>query len=450
MKNLLYTFISLMLIILSTANTLPGQNDIRYCSYEGKKLNKEDICATMGYMSTDEVEKIIDNILKQLGLHRNFGVLECRGADNCMAYRQGNMQYIIYDPDFLSKVRTMGFTESNIPGGGVDWVALGILAHEIGHLLNQHLMISLSSTPANELQADEFSGFVLAKLGATLAQAQKAMRSPKIPVQASYTHPAKADRLAAIKKGWRRGGGNEVNETNDADEKRAIREIAEAKRLLIAGIFDKGYQLLHKNRKYLYSDDIAMNMFGLIYTLGDEEGLPADYKEALIWFKKAAEMGNTDAMINIGDMYKEGYGVPEDYSEAMRWYKKAAELGDTDAMSTVGDMYKDGKGAERDLSEAMRWFKKAADKGEVTAMNSIGYMYKYGNGVPLDYIEAMRWFKKAAELGDSYAMTVIGEMYYKGLGVPSDYSEAIRWYKKAARKGNPPAIMILRQLGESW
>jgi len=52
-----------------------------------------------------------------------------------------------------------------------------------------------------ELEADEFSGYVLRKMGASLAQAQSAMKT-LASNRASSTHPRQYDRLASIEKGW--------------------------------------------------------------------------------------------------------------------------------------------------------------------------------------------------------------------------------------------------------
>src|SRR6516162_6194721 len=41
-------------------------------------------------------------------------------------------------------------------------------------------------------------------------------------------------------------------------------------------------------------------------------GVPQDYGKAHKWFKKAADDGNTAAMINLGRLYEEGLGVAQD------------------------------------------------------------------------------------------------------------------------------------------
>jgi hypothetical protein len=52
-----------------------------------------------------------------------------------------------------------------------------------------------------------------------------------------------------------------------------------------------------------------------------------------------AEQGNALAQLGLGVMYAKGQGVPQDYSQAVVWYRKAAEQGDADAQTLVGLMY---------------------------------------------------------------------------------------------------------------
>jgi len=85
---------------------------------------------------------------------------------------------------------------------GNKWAAISILAHEIGHHLNGHTLDKVGSRPQTELEADEFSGFVLRKMGATLEEAQSAM-ALIASMKGSHTHPAKNDRLAYIATGWK-------------------------------------------------------------------------------------------------------------------------------------------------------------------------------------------------------------------------------------------------------
>ena len=64
---------------------------------------------------------------------------------------------------------------------------------------------------------------------------------------------------------------------------------------------------------------------------GFDEGFDAykkgNYAVALKEFKKVAEKGNASAQFGIGRMYDNGEGVPQSYKQAVVWYTKAAEHG---------------------------------------------------------------------------------------------------------------------------
>jgi len=63
--------------------------------------------------------------------------------------------------------------------------------------------------------------------------------------------------------------------------------------------------------------------------------------------------------------------VTQDYADAMRWYRQAADKGDTNAMLNIGWLYKLGQGVPTDRAEARRWFTKAADGGNQGARDEL-------------------------------------------------------------------------------
>lgn len=84
--------------------------------------------------------------------------------------------------------------------------SISILAHEIGHHLCGHTTMGAKDLPdqrKKELEADKFSGFVMFKLGATLHQAQAAIRLIAINADDTFsTHPNLNKRLFAIANGY--------------------------------------------------------------------------------------------------------------------------------------------------------------------------------------------------------------------------------------------------------
>jgi hypothetical protein len=143
------------------------------------------------FATVEEGQTIAQEIIDVVGLKPNF---EIRAANipNAAAVTYGGKRYILYNPNFINQL---------VKQTGSKWAAVSVLAHEIGHHLNGHTITGSGSQPAIELEADEFSGFVLRKMGASLADAQAAMKLLAME-KASRTHPGQTDRLTSIAKGW--------------------------------------------------------------------------------------------------------------------------------------------------------------------------------------------------------------------------------------------------------
>jgi len=94
-----------------------------------------------------------------------------------------------------------------------------------------------------------------------------------------------------------------------------------------------------------------------------------DYATALRLLRPLADQGDADAQWSIGHLYAEGgLGVPQDYQQAVLWYRKAAEQGSNAyAQTTLGRMYASGRGVPQDFVRAHMWFNLAAAKGDNVA-----------------------------------------------------------------------------------
>jgi len=141
-------------------------------------------------------EKVVQDIMAVIGLRANFELRSANVPTAAAVIKQGK-RYILYNSQFMSNI---------IASTGNRWAAVSIMAHEIGHHLSGHTLDAESSKPATELEADEFSGFVLQKMGASLADAQAAMAAIA-SLKGSHTHPPKSQRLSAIAAGWSKAGG---------------------------------------------------------------------------------------------------------------------------------------------------------------------------------------------------------------------------------------------------
>ncbi|MEQ1667296.1 MAG: DnaJ domain-containing protein [Sulfuriferula sp.] len=78
---------------------------------------------------------------------------------------------------------------------------------------------------------------------------------------------------------------------------------------------------------------------------------------------KRAEQGNADAQFLLGVGYSTGKGLPQDYAQAALWYRKAAEQGNGFAQNNLGYAYKKGEGVPKDYIQAYMWMNLAATRG---------------------------------------------------------------------------------------
>jgi hypothetical protein len=133
---------------------------------------------------------IIEKILAYTGLPQSFEVYSAN-IYNAAAVMVNGKRVILYDPQLIADIENI--TDH-------DWSAVFIFAHEIGHHLAGHTL-EQEYNRDNELEADYFAGFILARMGATLDEAQSVMNL-LLDHPNMTDHPPQAERLAAIKQGW--------------------------------------------------------------------------------------------------------------------------------------------------------------------------------------------------------------------------------------------------------
>lgn len=161
-------------------------------------------------------------------------------------------------------------------------------------------------------------------------------------------------------------------------------------------------------------------------------------------------------MVGMGDLYYRQIGAtaslgePEDWDKAMGWYRKAAAVGDAQAMFKIGRAYRRAYTANpyKDYAKSLKWYFKAADAGNATAMYAIGQHYANLGGENLTqyYPQAMEWFHKAAAAGLGRAMLKVGLYYLKGrFGVSQNYAKAKQWFKKTELHGSVKTAQLAKQ-----
>ena len=182
------------------------EEDVYNLDYNNSQKAVE-ICTELkgsSFMSNAEADNALGKILSVVGAAKRFIVAPCENINNAVALVDDGIRYIIYDPVFINSISN----DSNY------WSNMSILAHEVGHHINGHTLsftISATENKIEELEADEFSGFVMAKLGATLEQATEAIAAISQPGDDTYSsHPSRERRIRAITKGYNNAINNRI------------------------------------------------------------------------------------------------------------------------------------------------------------------------------------------------------------------------------------------------
>ena len=99
---------------------------------------------------------------------------------------------------------------------------------------------------------------------------------------------------------------------------------------------------------------------------------------AKLWFEKAAEKGQVDAMNNLAFLYYNGYTGTPDYAKAAEWFQKAVDAGSVEAMSNLAQLYVYGAGVDVNYNKAFELLEKAAAGGNDNAVQGISWMASQG------------------------------------------------------------------------
>lgn len=85
----------------------------------------------------------------------------------------------------------------------------------------------------------------------------------------------------------------------------------------------------------------------------------ADYRSALNVWMPAAEAGDAEAQVNVGEIFERGLGDEPNYEAARIWYERAAAQGNTRAQFNLGTLYEQGLGVPQDRLTALNWYRRA-------------------------------------------------------------------------------------------
>ena len=161
-------------------------------SFEGTLVPGTQI---RGFASEPDADEAMLRVLRYAGLRPNFVFGRDDSVGNAAAGMvrgpSGEARMIAYNAQFMRQLRA---------ATGTEWALFAVLAHELGHHLQGHTLTGTGSHPEIELEADEYAGFLLNRMGATLNEAQAAFAT--FPDRGGTSHPGRRDRMQAVADGW--------------------------------------------------------------------------------------------------------------------------------------------------------------------------------------------------------------------------------------------------------
>ncbi len=328
----------------------------------GNKADALNLCIALqqsssNFISNKDAQEILDKIVSIYGGDKNFIIQPCSNINNAVAITYNGLRYILYDPAFMESI-----TKDNY------WANMSILAHEVGHFVRGHtvdlaLYLNESSNPPpaktleqkrkQELEADEFSGFVLAKLGSTYEQASYAISISGFEGDDTYyTHPNRDKRLAAIGKGFNNVNYFQVKSKDPPFLKFFYSGIEKFNLLDFNGAIDDFTMAISKDQRFPHS---YFNRGKVKDYLGNFKGALSDYnmaillKEDELYYTERGivktELGLHDEAhldynkaISLNENYGNAYfnrgvyfaNVEMNYTNAVLDFEKCIELNDND------------------------------------------------------------------------------------------------------------------------
>ena len=102
-------------------------------------------------------------------------------------------------------------------------------------------------------------------------------------------------------------------------------------------------------------------------------------------YRRAGELGNSEAYYNIGSAYKIGRGVERDEKKAIYYWELAAMGGNATTRHNLG--VSEGEAGNHD--RALKHFMIATKSGKTGSLNNIEHVYKHGYATKDDYEKAL-------------------------------------------------------------
>jgi hypothetical protein len=184
--TLIFVFV-LQFVLIPSLSAQQSVKLISECDYFNQKPASEIFI----FPADNDMSALVKDILALAEAKANFELL-ASNVDVAASGFKGQERILLYDQ----------YSFSSAESKSRKWINLAILAHQIGHHVNSHILSSEASTRREmELEADRFSAYILYKMGATVEEAAEALRSHKF-FESSKLYPTLSSRIDAVIDVW--------------------------------------------------------------------------------------------------------------------------------------------------------------------------------------------------------------------------------------------------------
>lgn len=135
-----------------------------------------------------------------------------------------------------------------------------------------------------------------------------------------------------------------------------------------------------------------------------------------------------------------------DYQQALMEWLPYAALGNSNALYNLGQLYRMGRGVETNYAKAKDYYFRAAEKGHIGAQRNLGTLYYFGRLGDVDHAQAISWLTMAAKSGDARSQLMVGTMYFNGEAGKKDNIQAYAWILLASQNRLTSAANTLEKL----
>ena len=181
---------------------------------------------------------------------------------------------------------------------------------------------------------------------------------------------------------------------------------------------------------------------------GIKEGQKQIQSEALQSIAKAEEKGFKEALIFKAYFTVSGSSVvSKDVQKGTQILKEAANTGDINSLIILGDLYHFGIGVQKNADKALEYYRRGADRGSVAAFVKLGKLLIDYPSISIEAATIRLWEEEAERHNHPGAQYLMGVLHWMGVGIEGSEEEAVRFLRMAADGGVGEAIPHLQELG---